>query len=92
MTALIKGSTWEKVGSSLITDISSSKVVTNNQQIKMKNDEGEYGLIGREVTTFCIGGHTFQSGGSAVKFGSETGLTVNVDKTLLTVNIFKRTA
>jgi hypothetical protein len=92
MTTLIKGSTWEKVGSSLITDISSSKVVTNNQQIKMKNDEGEYGLIGREVTTFCIGGHTFQSGGSAVKFGSETGLTANVDKTSLTVNIFKRTA
>ncbi len=92
MSTLIAGSTWEKIGSSLITDISSSKVVTNNQQIKMKNDEGEYGLIGREVTTFCIGGHTFQTGGSAVKFGSETGLDVELTTSQLSINIFKRIA
>jgi hypothetical protein len=93
MEVLISGSTWEKVGTSVITAVNSVSIATNNQQIKMKNDDGEYGLIARySGGSFNIGGHTFTSGGSAVKFGSQTGLSASVSKTTLTVNIFKRTA
>ncbi len=93
LATLISGSTWTKVATKIITDVGSVSIATNNKQIKMKNDEGEYAMIARYVGgALNIGGHTFNSDGTALKFGSETGLGASVSKTTLTVNIWKRTA
>lgn len=93
LATLISGSTWEKVATKIITAVGNVSIATNNKQIKMKNDEGEYAMIARYTGgSLNIGGHTFNSDGTPLKFGTETGLAVSQTTTSLTVNIWKRTA
>lgn len=93
LATLISGSTWEKVATKIITGVGNVSIATNNKQIKMKNNEGEYAMIARYTGgALNIGGHTFNSDGTPLKFGTETGLAVSQTTTSLTVNIWKRTA
>lgn len=108
LAAIIDGSTWEKVGSSLITSVNTSVPVKGNgKTIGLTDGTDSYGL-GRNRTA---GFNAFKSAYGQPK-GTENptnsinkqitlGLTANaensgivgtVTRTALTVNIWKRTA
>lgn len=108
LAAIIDGSTWEKVGSSLITSVNTSVPVKGNGKtlgltngteegaignIHGSSTQGNAGLIGRPVGT-APGAQIWNKNGGfgVVTDANNSGIVGTVTRTALTVNIWKRTA
>lgn len=108
LAAIIDGSTWEKVGSSLITSVNTSVPVMGNGNtlgltdgtqegaignIHGSNTQGNAGLIGQPVGT-KPGAQIWNriAGFGVVTDPEKSGIVGTVTRTALTVNIWKRTA
>ena len=108
LAAIIDGSTWEKVGSSLITSVNTSVPVkgngntlglTNGKEegaignIHGASTQGNAGLIGMPVGKQPGAQIWHSNGGFGVVTDPEkSGIVGTVTRTALTVNIWKRTA
>lgn len=108
LAAVISGSTWEKVGSSLITSVNTSVPVKGNGKtlgltngteegaigtIHGGSTQGNAGLIGQPVGTAPGAQIWNKIGGFGVVTNPEnSGIVGTVTRTQLTVNVFKRTA
>lgn len=105
LAAIIDGSTWEKVGSSLITSVNTSVPVKGNGiALGLTNGTNNVGL--RTTNNYFVGkteayGAAVSTeasfSGTAGTFGVTTdannsGIVGTVTRTALTVNIWKRTA
>ena len=105
LAAIIDGSTWEKVGSSLITSVNTSVPIKGNGiALGLTNGTNNVGLtttnnyfVGKkEVYGAAVSAAGTHSGTSGI-FGvttdtSKSGIVGTVTRTALTVNIWKRTA
>lgn len=108
LAAVISGSTWEKVGSSLITSVNTSVPVKGNgKTIGLTNGTTNAGLTVNNVHTLIaspgnygkpVDGTNTESNNLANKRlgltteSENSGIVGTVTRTSLTVNIFKRTA
>ena len=96
MASLISGSTWEKVGSSLITSVNTNVPIKGNDTIPYMLDKNK---TSRKmwIQTYGSGEWIELEGAPAGDIyyetdSSKTGIVGTVTRTSLTVNIFKRTA
>lgn len=105
LAAIIDGSTWEKVGSSIITSVNTSVPVKGTGiALGLTNGKDNVGLkttnnyfVGKTEAYGVAVSTAVSSGGTGGTFGvttdsSKSGIVGTVTRTSLTVNIFKRTA
>lgn len=105
LAAIIDGSTWEKVGTSLITSVNTSVPVKGNGiALGLTNGTNNVGLtttnnyfVGKTEAYGAAVSNAGTSFGTTGIFGvttdtSKSGIVGTVTRTVLTVNIWKRTA